>query len=220
MKDFVLLFKKYALQSAYQSGGPGTVLYKTSENGPPSIPYPSNFHEILPRRGAAAAKLVGFLPLFIKPLMTRDKPHRILLCDDDPDEALFLNIAFEKAGFLVDLEYFSRCSALLDHLPIRPATPDLIFIDINMPGEYGLDCLESVKRLPEYKNVPVAIYTTSALHRDVDVAFKRGASLFLSKTSSENDLVEMVNWVLTREMKELQYPQKESFWYLPKKALD
>jgi len=146
------------------------------------------------------------------------KPYRILLCDDDPDEALFLGTAFRGAGFQVDLEWFNRCSTLLDHLPGRPEMPDLIFIDLNMPGENGLECLSRVKHFPAYKNVPVIMYTTSTLSKDVTEAFKNGASLYLPKTSSEEELIEMVRYVITMDRVRLECPDKEEFCYCPKKS--
>jgi CheY-like chemotaxis protein len=147
--------------------------------------------------------------------MHQHKPYRILLCDDDPDEALFLETAFKKAGYQVDLEYFNRCSRLLDHLPSRRERPDLIFLDINMPGEKGLECLAKVKQIPEYKDVPVIMYTTSSLSRDIEHAFKGGASLYVPKTDSEAALVKMADYVVSRGWQELMCPKKESFCYIP-----
>jgi len=142
-----------------------------------------------------------------------NQSYRILLCDDDPDEALFLETAFIRAGFQVDLEWFDRCSTLLDHLPDRPEVPDLIFVDLNMPGENGLDCLARIKDFSAYKHVPVIMYTTSTLSKDVMEAFKNGASLYLAKTSSEDELIEMVKYLATMEREELQCPRKERFCY-------
>ena len=146
------------------------------------------------------------------------KFYRILLCDDDPDEALFLETAFVKAGYQVDLEWFGRCSKLLNHLPARSETPDLIFVDINMPGENGLECLVMIKELPAYKNVPVIIYTTSLLYKDIETAFKNGASLYLAKSSSEAALLEMVKYTLTRNREDLQYPKKDNFCFFASKT--
>ncbi|HWB90934.1 MAG TPA: response regulator [Puia sp.] len=144
-----------------------------------------------------------------------NKPYRILLCDDDPDEAWFLESAFLRAGFQVYLEWFNRCSTLLDHLPTRAEVPDLIFVDLNMPGENGLECLARIKSFPAYKNVPVMIYTTSMLSKDIAEALKNGASLYLPKTSSEEELIEMVRYVATKTREELECPKRDGFCYRP-----
>lgn len=151
--------------------------------------------------------------------MVEIRPYRILLCDDDPDEALILENGFLRAGFQVHLEWFDRCRALLDHLPKRPELPDLIFVDLNMPGENGLECLAKIKNISGYKSVPVMIYTTSTLSKDVTEAFKNGASLYLPKTSSEKELIEMVQYVITMERAHLQNPKQEGFYYGPKRGL-
>lgn len=150
--------------------------------------------------------------------MLQKRPYRILLCDDDPDEAFFLETAFKKAGYQVDLEYFNRCARLLDDLSGRHEVPDLIFLDINMPGEKGLECLASIKKIPEYRNVPVVMYTTSSLQRDIEHAFKGGASLYVPKTDSEAALIKMADYVATRDWGDLLCPKKENFCYLPGKA--
>jgi CheY-like chemotaxis protein len=165
-------------------------------------------------------QLVGFLHSVNKCSHVEIKPYRIMLCDDDPDEALFLETAFRGAGFQVDLEWFNRCSTLLDHLPGRAEVPDLIFIDLNMPGENGLECLARVKTIPAYKKVPVIMYTTSTLSRDIMEAFKKGASLYLPKTNSEEELIEMVRHVISMDRIHLECPKKEGFCYCPKKAKD
>ena len=146
-----------------------------------------------------------------------NKSYRILLCDDDPDEALFLETAFLKAGFQVDLEWFDRCSTLLNNLPERTEIPDLIFVDLNMPGENGLECLALIKKLPPYKHVPVIIYTTSVLSTNVTDAFKHGASLYLPKTASETEMIEVVKYLAAVGREELQRPRLERFCYYPKK---
>jgi len=79
-----------------------------------------------------------------------------------------------------------------------------------MPGENGLECLVSIRDFPAYKSVPLIIYTTSTLCRDVTEAFKNGASLYLPKTSSEAELIKMVQYVIT-EREKLQFPQKDNF---------
>ena len=150
--------------------------------------------------------------------MAKEKPYRILLCDDDPDEALFLEAAFVKAGFEVTLEWFNRCSTLLAHLPSRVEVPDLIFVDISMPGENGLECLAEIRKSPAYKNVPVIMYTTSTLSRDIDLAFSTGANLYLPKTSCEAELIEMVKYVITKGREGLRCPTREGFCYLPKRG--
>lgn len=150
--------------------------------------------------------------------MAKEKGYRVLLCDDDPDEAMFLETAFVKAGFEVDLEWFNRCSTLLDDLPVRAEVPDLIFVDIGMPGENGLECLAEIRKSPACKHVPVIMYTTSKLSKDIEVAFAKGANLYLPKTSSDAELIEMVKYVIRRSREGLGWPTREGFFYLPKKG--
>lgn len=159
--------------------------------------------------------MVGFLHSFSK-WANMDRSYRILLCDDDPDEALFLETAFLNAGFQVRLEWFDRCSALLGHLSQLTKAPDLIFVDLNMPGEGGFECLARLRSFAVYKHLPVIIYSTSALSKDIERAFETGASMYLSKTDCEIELIEMVRYIVTVDRQQLQFPRKECFCYFPK----
>lgn len=73
--------------------------------------------------------------------------------------------------------------------------------------------------MPPYKHVPVIIYTTSMLSKNVTEAFMNGASLYLPKTGSETEMIEMVQYVATIGREELQCPKKERFCYYPKKTV-
>jgi DNA-binding response OmpR family regulator len=165
-------------------------------------------------------KWSDFCTILANPAVVKKELYRIFLCDDDPDEALFLETGFLNAGLVVELQWFNRCSSLLDHLTNLGEVPDIIFVDLNMPGENGLECLAQIKKLSVYSCVPVMMYSTSALSKDVTDAFKNGASLYLLKTSSEKELIEMVQYVVKMEGEHLHYSRKEGFCYCPNNSVD
>jgi len=80
---------------------------------------------------------------------------------------------------------------------IEEETPDLIFMDIKLPGENGLHLTEHIKK--KYPQVIVVILTSYDWPEYRDAAFKFGANYFLMKGSSTNrEIVEMIESILTQ----------------------
>ena len=81
-------------------------------------------------------------------------------------------------------------------------TPDLIFVDIRLPGESGLDFTRKIKST--YPNIPVIILTSYDLPEYRDAAKEYQADHFLSKgTTTKGDILEMVKSVLSERDIEL-----------------
>ena len=81
-------------------------------------------------------------------------------------------------------------------------TPDLIFVDIRLPGESGLDFTREMKRT--YPNIPIVILTSYDLPEYREAAKEYQADHFLSKgTTTKGDILEMVKSVLSERNIEL-----------------
>jgi len=65
-----------------------------------------------------------------------------------------------------------------------PAMPDFIFLDLNMPKLNGKLCLQRIKEMQTVNAVPVIIYTTSSMRKDMDETMQMGAARFITKPSS------------------------------------
>ncbi|HOE91249.1 MAG TPA: response regulator, partial [Candidatus Cloacimonadota bacterium] len=68
------------------------------------------------------------------------------------------------------------------------AHPDLIFLDINMPGMNGYDLLKIIKTSDEYKHIPVMMVTTEGERKNVIKAIQAGADNYLTKPFTPEDL--------------------------------
>jgi len=113
----------------------------------------------------------------------------IFLIDDDEDDREIFQAALDTFDFphsyveAVDGE--DGLNKLND--PSLPK-PDLIFLDLNMPRVDGRQFLAAIKQLEAFKAIPVIIYSTSSLDADKEKAFSSGASGFMTKHTSFNDL--------------------------------
>ena len=80
--------------------------------------------------------------------------------------------------------------------------PDLIFIDLNMPGKDGKECLDEIRANQKFLNIPVIIFSTSASIRDIDETYNKGANLYIRKPASLKDLI-----AITKKVFELDWKQ-------------
>jgi CheY-like chemotaxis protein len=116
--------------------------------------------------------------------------YRILLIDDDEDEAEILQTAITEIDRSTLFNYISNCAEALKLLKQKEMpVPNIILLDISMPRMNGLDCLQEIKRLDHLKNVPVIIYSNSGASLDVSEAMNRGAQVFWKKPNVYLDLV-------------------------------
>ncbi len=113
---------------------------------------------------------------------------RICLIDDDPDHVLIITRAIRELGEESSVHAASDGDAAMEWLRSAAPLPDLILLDINMPGLSGFDVLESLKSDAELKLVPVVMLTSSDASTDVARAYELGASGYISKPSYFHDL--------------------------------
>jgi CheY-like chemotaxis protein len=107
--------------------------------------------------------------------------RRFLLIDDDPDDGLIFCEALLDIDPTIacDLEQEAKVAIakIVDHI----VQPDLIFLDLNMPILDGWQVLRAIKSNPGSQSIPVVIYSTSPLDRDIARAKEFGASAYFSK---------------------------------------
>jgi CheY-like chemotaxis protein len=125
-------------------------------------------------------------------------PITILMADDDEDDCLLAQAAFEDAGLTGELRVVENGIKLFEYLrrqgdyinPEQAPRPDLILFDLNMPRMDGREALKVIKSDPQLKEIPVVILTTSREQRDVDFCASAGACNFITKP------VEFEEWVV------------------------
>lgn len=114
----------------------------------------------------------------------------ILLIDDDADDAELFQEALEEIDGTIDCYVTADAEGALQQLQqVTAQRPDIIFLDINMPGMNGWQCLEKLKASTELKQIPVIIYSTSSAPRDRDIAAGLGAVGLLTKPSDYRELI-------------------------------
>lgn len=121
--------------------------------------------------------------------------HRILVVDDEPAVRSFVGHSLREANFEV-VEATGGTGALAS---VRSAVPDLVLLDIRMPGLDGLEVLRQLRKSPATKALPVMFLTGTVLDVDELVqALELDPSDFVTKEISSRELVARVRWVLRR----------------------
>ena len=116
-----------------------------------------------------------------------------LLADDDADDTQLFCEALEE----IDPSLICYCAMdgkmALDILQNKELKdPQAIFLDINMTGMNGWECLKQLKNKEEFKHIPVLIYSTSSHQKEVNIALDMGALCFFTKPTYFMELKEIV----------------------------
>lgn len=121
----------------------------------------------------------------------------ITLADDDEDDRLFFTDAFDELKISTVVNTVNNGKELLDFLN-KPETvlPNIIFLDLNMPIMNGIDCLKIIKENDKFKDIAIAIYSTSSSDKDVENTFILGANVYIKKPSNFNDLKKILSEVV------------------------
>ena len=133
--------------------------------------------------------------------MASKKKLRIILADDDEDDReLFAEAIADNTQ--VHLETAKDGIELMKMLKSQETNPDIIFLDLNMPGKSGKKCLEEIRKNKEWSHIPIVIYSTSASVKDVDDTFLMGANLYIRKPNSFQELAKVIKKVFSLDWNE------------------
>src|SRR5690242_6707718 len=119
--------------------------------------------------------------------MYPDRLHIVLAEDDQDDRLLFQNV-FNHVKINHTLKMCEDGLALMEHLHSTEEKPHIIFLDLNMPGKSGMECLTEIKKNKELQDITIAIYSTTSSTTVVEQAFILGANVFIKKPNEFNDL--------------------------------
>lgn len=102
---------------------------------------------------------------------------KVLIVDDSKTETMFMTELLQKNGYTV------RSAENADDAFKRLAEelPDLILMDVVMPGQNGFQLTRSISRTPAYANVPIIICTSKNLETDKVWGMRQGARDYITK---------------------------------------
>jgi len=120
-----------------------------------------------------------------------------LLIDDDEDDHDIFKFALSEIDKEIICLTANNCYEGLQKLrEAKAALPDYIFLDLNMPGMNGKECLMQIKNIPALQSIPVIIFSTSSVQADITQAKNLGAFDFISKPPSISGLVNLLRTII------------------------
>ncbi len=112
-----------------------------------------------------------------------DTHHRhqakVLVADDDMNVRLLTRKCLESEGMDV-IEAPDGHAALDSFMRERP---DLVFLDVEMPGMTGLEVCRRIRAMPQGENIPIMIVTGSDDRKSIDDGFEAGATQYKTKNT-------------------------------------
>jgi DNA-binding response OmpR family regulator len=119
---------------------------------------------------------------------------RVLVADDDPIVRELIVYKLETEGYevVVAEDGTSALSA------VRENVPDIVVLDVHMPGLSGFDVCRMMRADPASARVPVIMLTASVQEADISTGFVSGADDYVGKPFSPRELVSRIQAVLAR----------------------
>lgn len=132
---------------------------------------------------------------------------RIILIEDEEDIAALIKLQAELSGYKLHVEV----DGLNGYRTIEREKPDLVILDIMLPGQNGFDVCRKMKNSHELRNIPVIILTAKAEELDVILGLELGADDYISKPFSPKVLFSRIKAVLRRSKEPEKVPQVITF---------
>lgn len=119
----------------------------------------------------------------------------ILIIDDSPTDVRVFTTLLERAGHQVVA--VSTAEEGIER--VRADLPDLVIMDVIMPGMNGFQATRTLTRDPKTQDVPIVMITTKSMETDRVWGLRQGARAFITKPVNEKELLACINELLPSE---------------------
>ena len=124
--------------------------------------------------------------------------NQILHVEDNPDDVMLMNLAFNRAGISARLQVVSDGDAAittLEQSALNGGAPVCVLLDVKLPRVSGLEVLAWIREQPHLRRLPVILLTSSSQTADINRAYDLGANSFLVKPPDLDSLTQLVKTV-------------------------
>lgn len=126
----------------------------------------------------------------------------VVLADDDADDRMLFREALDGLrNATTKLDLCNDGIDLMEYLnDPNNELPHILFLDLNMPKKSGMECLFEIRNNPRFRNMSVAIYSTSNASKDIEETLSGGANIYIHKPDNFDELrrailhVLRINW--------------------------
>lgn len=135
-------------------------------------------------------------------MATSNKLITILIAEDDADDRLLAQEAFQESRLVNELYFVQDGEELLDYLRHQgkyqeqaAPRPGVILLDLNMPRKDGREALTEIKKDADLRRIPVVVMTTSKAEEDILRSYDLGVNSFIIKPVTFEGLVEVMRTI-------------------------
>jgi CheY-like chemotaxis protein len=124
--------------------------------------------------------------------------NKILHVEDNPDDVMLMNLAFNRAGITARLHVVSdgdEAITALEKSALTGGAPVCVLLDVKLPRVSGLEVLAWIREQPRLRRLPVILLTSSSQTADINRAYDLGANSFLVKPPDLDSLTQLVKTV-------------------------
>jgi len=132
---------------------------------------------------------------------------KLLLIEDEEDIAALIKLQADISGYKLHVEV----DGLNGLLAIQREKPDLVVLDIMLPGQSGLDVCRKLKNNPETKMIPIIMISAKSEEIDIVLGLELGADDYVTKPFSPKVLFSRIRAVLRRGKEPEKAPKIISF---------
>ena len=136
-------------------------------------------------------------------------PKKILIVDDEKDIVDLISYNLEKEGFATIKAYDGEDALKL----VKANEPDLVLLDLMLPGIRGLEVCKFLRKNPETETLPIIMLTAKGDQVDKILGFEMGADDYVTKPFNVRELIARVRAVLRRAEAPADSEKRERFVY-------
>jgi len=121
----------------------------------------------------------------------------VLLIEDNPAQILVLQEILEESGVALNMRVIEDGEAALAALrgqagEEKPVRPDLIMLDLNLPGKDGRQILKEIKKDYDLQVIPVIVLSTSQADDDIRQCYRLGANCYIIKPVDLDQFIKVI----------------------------
>ena len=113
---------------------------------------------------------------------------RVLLIEDEPNIIEAIRFILSRDGWRVDIHANGETAVAA----VRDRKPDVVVLDVMLPGRSGYDILSDLRADPDTRDLPVLMLTARGQKSDREMAERIGANRFMTKPFSNEDVLSAV----------------------------
>ena len=132
---------------------------------------------------------------------------RILLIEDEEDIAALIKLQADLSGYKLHVEV----DGVNGYRAVEREKPDLVLVDVMLPGQNGFDVCRKIKNNSELKNIPVIILSAKSKELDMILGLELGADDYVGKPFSPKVLFSRIKAILRRGKEPEKAPKLLSF---------